>query len=203
MKKYTTAIILTFTALFITSCSSQDDDIKTLSSKSSKNLCSETRTLDFPPIKFCLNITYDPSITNYHGFIYYNRLILESPYYDGTDRETISVLQSTETTSYDTWDEDLGNPSSVFDYYYMIAGEALNLTVQFDVVPYINYGNYKITLYDMYQYLYNDGEPLELGSVIAEEVQAGNYCTISNCLLNCYYHGQEYFYLKLYVEPID
>lgn len=203
MKKYTTAIILTFTALFITSCSSQDDEF--IEKKTNNAItCSKTRS-DFNGMNFYAYITYHPSITCYAGFISFQNIKIW-PY---SEDDTVETLQRygaiPESNTYDIYGTE---PSFISNHYpdnYLIRGEFMSMSVSIAVNPYINFGNYRISLYDMSENIYDCevDNPILLGSLVTYGAQAGNYHSFEDLTLSCNSEGQTEYYLKLYVEPID
>ncbi len=202
MYKY---ILLTFVLVIpLYSCSLQDDNDGLLISQDIYN-SSKVYSIeeDFVEIDFHLCSTYDSSILQWDNFVVFKKINLYSYY--GDDAYNPPLIGSYKTGIY----SQRHCPNSMWDYgasfkvripkkYEIIENESWLMTVDIDVNPFLNDGNYRITLYDAYQ----EDFPMELASIICESAQYGNSFTIPMSLLTNEYTGQRDFYLQLYVSSL-
>lgn len=188
-------LFLSIMAVLASSCSNDDYDsipgnIETTYADSKKTRVGEET-------KIYLEVRYDESVTKKSTFVNFSRITLKGML--GT-----SGLYSRPILDYNQ-DQVFGDSIPEFKSYVLfppqcgslVSGEWWDIDVNVTVSPYVNFGDYKLTLYqDMME------ETLQIGeSWICEDVQAGDNHVFSG-ELNLDYNYQEEFVLFLVVEKV-
>ena len=189
-----------FVIALLCSCSADDYDMGQIEDgveRKDRQKIAKAET--FVDKRFYLKVIYSPKIKDYNNFVVFSKITItgrRAPFNRYAEYIGYSEQSQTQDAGDFSWDD-----YSIFQVRESddpLQAESWPLTVEVDVVPYINNGDYKITLYNQY----DDNNPEELGSWISEFAQAGDHHVFSNLELFCEEERQEEFYLSLYVEPV-
>ena len=165
-----------------------------------------TRSVEekYEDVNFHLCVTYSPSMTDCDYLVSFSRIILYDYYGDDgynpplIGRYNVDYYSQSQCLG-GSFNYDRMVILSIPSKHLLIQNESWYMTVEFNVAPYIKFGDYKVILYDAFQ----EDWTIKLGEVICTSVQAGDKYQMPMTELMNEYTGQKDFYLQLYVVPYN